>query len=261
VSRRGFLRGVGGFALGAAGGLGVGTWGTRSYYRRQWFGAGKTYAQQGEDVVLWNFFEFLGIDKPTYLDIGAYDPIEHSNTYLFYSRGCSGVLVEPNPARWDRLASVRPRDTLLRAGIGITDDPETETDFYVIGGGSTGLEGAGLSTFSKEEADAIPGRSDGRYYVREVLKMKLLNVNKVIREQFQDKAPNLVSIDVEGLDLGILKTFDFTRYRPDVFCVETVEYGTWKLRPATIEFLASKGYVFRGGTFVNGIFLDKRHAG
>ena len=52
----------------------------------------------------------LKIARPTYLDIGAADPTALSNTYLFYTRGCHGVLVEPNPARLGALRSVRPRD-------------------------------------------------------------------------------------------------------------------------------------------------------
>jgi hypothetical protein len=257
--RRGFFRRVadhlsGGFVLGTLGGAGVGAAAMRQYDWKQGTIGNTSYAQQGEDLVLWNMFEYLGVQKPTYIDIGAYDPVEINNTYLFYSRGCHGVLVEPNPARWDRLASVRPRDVLMRAGIGTTDDPETEADFYVIGGGPLGNAGADLSTFSKEEADAIPAKTGGKHYVREVIKMKLINVNKAIRDHFDGKAPNLVSIDVEGLDLDILKTFDFKSYRPEIFCVEMPP----QTRNKTIEFLAGKDYVFRGGTFVNGIFFDKR---
>jgi FkbM family methyltransferase len=262
ASRRGFFRRVsryvsGSFILGTAGGATAGAVGMRGHDRRQGLIGQTSYAQQGEDLILWNMCEHLHIDQPTYLDIGAYDPVVISNTYLFYTRGCRGVLVEPNPARWARLESVRPRDTLLRAGIGTSSEPETEADFYVIGSTGGLLGGDDLSTFSREEAEAVTAKTGGRHFVEKVIRMKLLNVNKVMEEHFQG-APNVVSIDVEGLDLDILRTLDFGRFRPDLFCVETVEFGTHEFRPDVVDFLASKDYVFRGGTFVNSIFLDKR---
>jgi FkbM family methyltransferase len=246
----------GGFLLGAAGGLTAGAVGMRSYDARQGAIGQTSYAQQGEDLILWNLCTYLSLAQPTYLDVGAFDPVDLSNTYLFYTRGCRGVLVEPNPARWGRLESVRPRDTLIKAGIGITAEPETEADFYVMGG--PGDDAAGLSTFSREEAEGVAAKTNGRHYIQEVIRMKLLNVNMVIEEHFQG-APNVVSIDVEGLDLDILRTFDFARFRPDILCVESIEFGTGKFRPGIVELLTAKDYVYRGGTFVNCIFIDKRH--
>ena len=44
--------------------------------------ARKSYAEMGEDLILASIFEQLRIEHPTYLDVGAWDPIELSNTYL-----------------------------------------------------------------------------------------------------------------------------------------------------------------------------------
>ncbi len=70
-----------------------------------------------------------------------------SNTYLFYERGISGVLVEPNAFLCEKLKAVRPRDTVLNVGIG-ADDNMKEADFYLFP-----EEADGLSTFSFEEAN------------------------------------------------------------------------------------------------------------
>ncbi len=245
----------GSFALGAAGGVAAGAFGKHWYDQKrqnenQVVGGKISYAQQGEDLVIANMCEFLRIERPTYLDIGAYDPIVDSNTYLFYANGSQGVLVDANPARWPRLASVRPRDTLIRGGIGATDGPDTTMPFYVVEGG-----GAGLSTFSKEEADLIPSKTNGMSRYTRVVDVPVYSINKVLREHFPSAAPNIVSIDVEGLDLPILRVFDFTRYRPDIICVEIIE----RFRRDIFELMAAKDYELRGGTFVNCIFVDKRH--
>jgi hypothetical protein len=66
---------------------------------------------------------------------------------------------------------------------------------------------------------------------------------------------------VEGLDLAILKTLDFHRFRPKVICAETIE-GVWD-GPVPImdlqitNFLTEKGYEPRAMTYLNTIYIDK----
>src|SRR5690348_15604960 len=65
-----------------------------------------TYAQCGEDVIVGFLLGWLNISEPTYLDIGANDPIQYNNTYALYQRGFRGVCVEPNPTLFERLSRV-----------------------------------------------------------------------------------------------------------------------------------------------------------
>jgi FkbM family methyltransferase len=211
-------------------------------------GARVSFAQQGEDLIVAQILGTqLGIQKPSYVDIGAWDPVESNNTYLLYVMGGRGVLVEPNPAYAARLRAVRPRDTVLAVGIGTTAE-DTTADYFVMANDQ-------LNTFSKEQADTLAALNPKA--VKEVVKMPLRNLNRVLAENFQS-GPNFFSIDVEGLDLAILKTMDFERFRPEVFCVETMQMGTGRLRTETVDFLRDKGYVFRAGTFVNSVFIDDR---
>lgn len=265
MDRRSFVKVVrdsisGSFVLGAVGGAAVGGGGVALYDRRE--PGHVSYAQQGEDLIVANLLEILKITKPTYLDVGAYDPILHSNTYLLYTQGGRGVLVEPNPARTKRLADVRPRDKTLNIGIGITPGL-TSADYYVIGGPSKGL----FNTFSKADAELVQTRTQGEHFIEKVLKMPLENINSVIDRNFPSSqgapgassAPNFLSIDTEGLDLNILKTMDFERHRPDVICVETLDLGSDHVDMEIVRFLESKRYSVRGATFVNTIFVDDRH--
>ena len=93
--------------------------------------------------------------------------------------------------------------------------------------------------------------------VEKVLKMPLVNINKVIGQHFEG-APDFVSIDTEGLDFEILKSLDFDRFRPKIICVETLVVYTTKEDPRIRELMQSKGYTVRGSTFVNTIFVDNR---
>lgn len=208
-----------------------------------------SFAQQGEDLIIYNLFQnHLKINKPSYIDIGAYHPIYSNNTFLLYLQGSRGVLVEPNPAYTKLLKSIRKEDTVLNIGIGITD--EKEADYYVFNKSSQ------LNTFSKERADKYI-EEYGPNVLKEVLKMPLVNINEVLEQNFT-KGPNLFSIDVEGLDLDILKTLDFGRFRPDLFCVESSEFGTFKINNEVSDFMQTNGYTICASTYVNTIFVDNR---
>lgn len=207
-----------------------------------------SYAQAGEDLILRTIFgHFLKVDKPDYIDIGAYDPIQGSNTYLFYQMGCRGVLVEPNPAFVTKLRAVRPGDVVVPAGIGV--GPEEATDYYII-------EGDGqLNTFSLDEVARLQRLRPN--CVKQVVKMPLLNINNVLAQNFPHGPPALFSTDIEGLDLAMLRSLDFAKWRPKIFIVETLIIDTMRVEQDIVDFMASKDYVLRGGNFANSIFYDR----
>jgi FkbM family methyltransferase len=245
------------FLVGAVSGLAVGTGTVKGfdYYQNNspdrnagnaFSGSHISYAQQGEDLIIKNIFDTFKIPNPSYIDIGAFDPIIGSNTYLFYLQGSKGLLVEPNPALCKRLKSVRRKDKILNIGIGTTD--QKEADYYILRGDGQ------LNTFSKEQAEK-QAKLNGPGTIKQVIKMPLVNINEVLQESFQSR-PNLFSIDAEGLDLETLKTLDFNKFHPQIICVETSELGTGNVSNDIVAFLESKNYSVRGSTFVNSIFLD-----
>ena len=261
MDRRNFVKtlrdGVSGsFLLGGLGGAVVGGGSVAAYVANERLGQGGklSYAQQGEDLVVQNVLDMVHIQGPiTYLDIGAYDPIFDSNSYAFYKAGGHGVLVEPNPSKIERLQKIRPRDRVVNVGVGLSAGPTTG-DYYVIGGPGGGL----FNTFSKEDAEDVQSKSHGVHFIEKVLKLPLVNINTLMQEQLGG-APNFLSIDTEGLDLGILKTMDFERYRPDVICVETMEVGGDAVSLDILRLLETERYSVRGATFVNTIFVEDRH--
>ncbi len=204
-----------------------------------------SHAQCGEDLLIQYVFNSLGIRKIAYLDIGAHHPSYLSNTYYFYLKGHRGVCVEPDPALMQRFTSERPGDRLLNIGIG---REEATADFYVMSRPT-------LNTFSKAEAERFA--SYGKQSIERVLPVRIRNINTVIAEEFGD-APNLISLDVEGMDLDILQSIDFERFAPDVLCVETLTYTedqSERKITKIIEFMQSRGYFVYADTYVNSIFV------
>ncbi|MBI5598232.1 MAG: FkbM family methyltransferase [Deltaproteobacteria bacterium] len=210
----------------------------------------KSYSQSGEDTIVALIFGAIRIKRPSCLDIGAHDPVLLNNTYLFYERGSSGVNIEPNPILFKRLESRRRRDVNLNAGVAASAGV---LDFYVMTS-----EDNTLHTFSKETAERYSGY--GTQAIKEVLRINTVNVNDVMREYFSPK-PNFVSMDIEGLEMEVLRSFDFKNFRPEVFCIETILYtedGSEGKVAEIIDFMKSAGYMVFADTYINTIFVDSR---
>ena len=215
----------------------------------------RSYSQSGEDIIISDLFIRLGISHPAYLDIGANDPVFCSNTYRLYTRGSKGVCMEPNPILYKKLLSKRNRDTVLNAGIAFDD--QTEADYFIFQEAFNGL-----NTFSRTDAtywEQHGNKEYGKQKVEKVIRMPLININEVMKKYF-DPHPNLISIDVEGLDLEILRSIDFLKFKPEVFCVETLahlENDKESKNMELIRFLESNGYFIYADTYINTIFCRK----
>jgi FkbM family methyltransferase len=228
--------------------------GLRSVYRtwkqrRAELQGHRSWAQSGEDLIIAFLLDNeLHVKSPTYLDIGAHHPTLLSNTYLFYTRGCRGVLVEPDPVLFETIRKVRGEDVCLQVGVGLGEAREAE--LYVM---STPT----LNTFVREEAERVAAM--GVHRIDRVVKVPLVPPNQLLAEHFQGRGPDILSCDVEGLDLEILQSIDYDRFRPTVICVETITYADDLSARKLTEipaFLAGKGFEIYADTRINTILVD-----
>lgn len=250
MKRRDFF--LGAFA-GAAAGAAAG-WGGREAWKNrggEWrFDPDQyreSFSQQGEDIVLFHaVVDVMKVKEPVYIDVGAADPIKSNNTYLLYWTGGHGVLVEPNPMYAEMCRKARPRDKVVQAGIGV--DETTAADYYEI------KDAPMLNTFSSEQAEDLKKRGK---IVERVTKMPLININRLIDEQL-GRTPDLLSTDIEGFDYQVLKSLDLSRHRPAVICAEGVPMFAPDHFSDLAKYLMAQGYIIRGGSMVNSIFVDAR---
>jgi FkbM family methyltransferase len=204
-----------------------------------------SFSQCGEDLLIDYIFELRGVRMPTYLDIGAHDPFYLNNTAIFYLRGCRGINIEANPGLIANFRKKRKEDINLNIGI---SDQAGELDFYIMADST-------LSTFSKEESGSLV--SSG-HTLTGVKKIELMTVNAVLDKYNGGKFPDILTIDVEGLDYKIVQSIDFSTRYPKVICVEAAEYsptGSGARRAELIDFLVSKGYYEYANTNLNAIMV------
>lgn len=169
----------------------------------QWYG-GRTYAQHGDDLAIINLFNCLRIQQPSYLDIGAHHPFHISNTALLYQRGSRGINVEANPALIDDFNKFRPEDKNVCAAVVGKMTPGQMATLNRIN------ETSGLNSVLP-----IPGHK-----VRDTVEVPALTADQIVREYAEGCWPDLLSIDVEGMDIPILQSIDYRRGGPKVICAE-----------------------------------------
>lgn len=168
------------------------------------------FSQGGEDAILFGIFnkKIKKGELGFYLDIGAFHPYIHSNTFLFYINSWRGINMDACPGSMDLFNKLRPRDINLEIGIG---NNKYDSTFYMLDEKST------MNSFSKENLT--------RHGVEQFVK-KEVNIKMKTLEQILDDHSNyfteidFMSIDVEGMDYEVLKSNNWGKYKPKVIVVE-----------------------------------------
>jgi hypothetical protein len=210
----------------------------------------ESFSQAGEDCIIEFLLNDIGIQKITYLELGVYQPIIGSNTYRLYQRGCRGVLVEADSTLIENIKKYRPEDKVIHGGVGFGE--ESVQEFFIF-------EMPAHNTFDKKEAEYR--EKHGSYKLKRIDKVLLKPINKIIEQYFRDSFPEFLSIDIEGLDLNVLKSINYEKYPIPIICAETCKYSENHIRPkdrSIEEFMLSKGYFIYADTYINTIFVNEK---
>ena len=229
-------------------------YGWRDFYGRvmrrlaDWLVPQISYAQSGEDVIVDVLLESVNVYRPTYLELGTNHPRMGNNTFKFYRKGGHGVLVEADASFISKIKRMRPRDKILN--VGVRTDQTKNARFYVF-------EVSALNTFDESEAQL---RQQKGIRIKEIIDIPLITINEILAENFMD-VPHFLSIDIEGLDLPVLKCLDWKKYPIPIVCVETCLYSNTHVRDQVTEipvFMESVGYFVYANTYINTIFVNKK---
>lgn len=164
-----------------------------------------SFSQEGEDGVLQRLFE----RKPVgfYVDVGSHHPQRFSNTYRFYLRGWTGINVDPLPGSKARFDALRRRDINLE--IGVAAQPG-ELTYYCF-------KEPALNTFDPKIAITRESPLISADQVR------VLRLSDVLDQHVKPgQKIDFLSVDVEGLDIQVLRSNDWRRYRPSYVLAEAL---------------------------------------
>lgn len=182
------------------------------------------YSQDGEEIYLAE--KFGGLEKGFYVDIGAYHPYKFSNTYWAYKRGWNGINIEPNKNGYALLEKHRARDINLCCGVG---EQSGNLDYYEF------AEPA-FNTFDKSEFEGkrIPDR---------VVNIPVYRLEEILEKHSVDKI-QFMDIDVEGMELSVLKSNNWNKWKPEFILVEQKGMNIEELEKSEVySFLKGHGYI------------------
>ena len=166
-----------------------------------------------------------------FVEIGAFDGITSSNTYMLEKEfSWTGILSEPSRSHAKTLSRLRSCRIDLRA---VYSESKIRLKFEDLGGTQ-------LSTLSEfleggiQEGNRLGQENRSSYLIETV------SLNDLLVEL---EAPNFIdyiSIDTEGSEYEILKTFDFNKFDVQIF---TIEHNYDEIARAKIlDLMISNGY-------------------
>lgn len=203
------------------------------------------YSQEGEDMVLSRIFSDK--NKGFYVDVGAHHPMRFSNTYTFYKLGWRGINIEPNPDSFNLFTRYRPRDINLNYGVAI-DNGNLEYHMF---------NESALNTFDSE---VLKSRITNTPYKHvKTIHIDVMPLADVLKQHIPDNLKiDFLSIDVEGLDLEVLKSNDWLKFRPSWVLVEQLNLSDIESFDFEIHhYMKSLNYVLFAKTFNTLFYKDK----
>lgn len=191
----------------------------------------KYYSQFRQDEWLNNNY-YKNKPNGVFLEIGADDGIDKSNTKFFEELGWTGICIEPSPDRFSKLVINR---SCICENIAVFDK-ETEIDFLDISGWGKGLSGI-VDSYDNQHVTRIGWELRNPENIgHKTIKVKTNTLNNIL-ENHKVFNIDFCTIDTEGSEYEILKDFDFDKFNIDIIIVEN-NYGLNNVK----NLLESKGY-------------------
>lgn len=210
-----------------------------------------SFAIEAEDLILerlLNVFVFDHAWRPgRYVDVGAHHPVSHSNTYLLYCKGWTGVCVEPNPEFAEDFAALRPNDRFVNAGLSVTASSLTYHCF----------DDPLINGFFGDDVVEI-FRREGKRLIRSV-EMPCLGVKEFLASYVPGPI-DVLNIDIETQDSAVLEAWDWVGCRPSVICAEVPQPRIRAaLRDDVVKVLESAGFSLVSRVWQSAFFVADEH--
>lgn len=197
----------------------------------------------GQDIFI---AELLGYKRNgIFIDIGANDGITINNTYYFEKElGWTGVAIEPIPKMFESLQKNRTCNTFNGC---VTKEPGSAR-FLEISGGSNMLS---TLEFNNKGLSARRLRKNA---IRNNASINEIDVECVtlsmVSEKFGIEKIDVLSLDIEGGELEVLKNINFRKIPTSVITVENNYYDS-----DIKDYLETKGFLYIGTFKVDEIYL------
>lgn len=204
-----------------------------------------SFSQEGEDIVLKRVFEHR--TRGFYVDVGAHHPKRFSNTYLFYKNGWRGINIDARPGSMELFRQMRPNDINIEAAI---SDRREELIFYQF-------NEPAVNTFSKSLAEERL-RNNSNYYITGENKITTNTLTEILEMHLPvDSKIDFLSVDVEGLDVNVISSLDFKKFKPELILIEALTSTLEEVKNQEINILLENAGYYIFAKTLNTVFYKK----
>lgn len=194
-------------------------------------------AQTGQDRYLWERLFSLQKDLccgGIFVEFGARNGIEHSNTYVFEKyQGWKGLLFEVDPNEYAQLAENRPLSHVIHGAI----CPSNETQVTIA------MSSVGGWTGPSNTYDGT--RKNMNNVFRQYQNITCHNLADELRQRNIHRV-DYMTIDTEGSELDIVRDFPWNEFDVRVVQIEQLDARTFQSqrgkKTATIQHMYRFGY-------------------
>ncbi len=199
-------------------------------------------AQFGEDLALWELFDDQ-VDG-FFIEVGAFDGVELSVSYVFEAIGWRGLLIEALPERYEQCVKNRPGSRVVHGALSRDGSSGTTTFESVEGEGE-----APLFSFLGGSREHLKRVREREWETRKTV-VPLTSMNALLEGH---RGPiDFAVIDVEGAEIPLLQGFDLNRYRPRVLLIEDNAGRKGRELPA---YMSAFAYTEVGWVGVNRLYV------
>jgi len=199
------------------------------------------YSQFGEDKILDEIIPKNAVNG-FYVDVGCFHPKKHSNTYMLFCRGWSGINIDMEIDKINTFKLARPKDYNY---LGAVSDKIEKVKIYRN-------QKYGVSSTINPDVLNKKDIIDTDY-------IETITLNSIINNSpFKNREIDLLNIDTEGNDFKVLKSLDLEIYQPKIIIIETYQKQIEEIIKSNIYlYLTKRQYVLKSWNIYSLIFVHK----
>jgi FkbM family methyltransferase len=182
--------------------------------------------------------EFFGRRAGFFVEVGANEPQKESQSWHLEQVGWTGVLIEPQPDLAEELKRLR-KAKVYAVACSAPQHAGRTMRLHVAGAFSSFDAGLAVTGVRAERAIDVPVRT----------------LDDVLADAQAPRPLDLLSVDVEGHEIEVLRGFDFVEWRPRLILLEDHVTDLAKHR-----FMRSNGYRLMRRTGLNGWYVPREGA-
>ena len=217
------------------------------YIKHKYFIKKKSYSMDGEDLFISDYFKDRKLGF--YVDVGCYHPLDGNNTYLLHKKGWKGINLDINKLSIELFNVARKKD--FNVNVAVSNKSKRVKVYYR-------KKINMLNTIDKKFAKVNFKKG---FNTKTIYSNSLDSILE--KSKYRNKKIDFLNIDIEGNEINALKSFNFTKYKPKLVCIEIHNLKTTKNNVSyykespIYKFLNKKSYKLLWNNGFSFIFKNK----